>query len=96
MYKHFTYTKDNINNPSNKLMISSPNYLKKKVKVNNDDKSKIMGLVGSLNDEEVRQLIFEVLTPVGYNLMVTPKEIDFVVEKLGYIIGTGINKRKHR
>ena len=96
MYKHFTYTKDNINNPSNKLMISSPNYLKKKVKVNNDDKSKIMGLVGSLNDEEVRQLIFEVLTPVGYNLMVTPKEIDFVVEKLGYIIGTGINKVLHK
>lgn len=96
MYKHVIYTKENINNPSNKLMISSPNYLKKKIKVSKDEKSQIMGLIGSLNNEEVRELIFEVLTPVGYNLMVTPKEIDFVIEKLGYIIGVGINKTLHR
>lgn len=96
MYKHVIYTRDNINNPSNKLMISTPNYLKKDVKVDEDDKSKLMGLVGTLSDDEVRSLIFEVLTPVGYNLMVTPKEIDFVVDKLAYIIGMGINKTLHK
>lgn len=96
MYKHFTYTKENIDNPRNKLMIGVPNYLKKDIKVKKQDKSKILGLVGNLEDEEVRQLIFEVLTPVGYNLMVTPKEIDFVVEKLADIIGNGINKTLHK
>ena len=96
MYKHFSYTKENINNPSNKLMISTPNYLKKKVKIDKKDKSKLLGLLGDLDDFEIRQLVFEVLSPVGYNLMVTPKEIDFLVEKLSYIIGEGINKSLHR
>lgn len=96
MYKHFSYTKENINNPSNKLMISTPNYLKKKIKINKKDKNKLLGLIGNLEDNEIRQLIFEVLTPVGYNLMVTPKEIDFVIDKLSYIIGEGINKALHK
>lgn len=96
MYKHFSYTKENISNPSNKLMIGTPNYLKKKIKINKKDKSKLLGLIGNLDDGEIRQLIFEVLTPVGYNLMVTPKEVDFIVDKLSYIIGEGINKSLHK
>lgn len=95
MYKHFSYTKENVNNPSNKLMVSTPNYLKKDVKVDDKDKNNLLGLVGLLNEEEVKQLIFEVLTPIGYNLMVTPKEIDFLVDKLAYVIGNGINKALH-
>lgn len=96
MCKHFSYTKENVNNPSNKLMAMTPNYLKKDVKVTEQDKNKLLGLVGLLNEEEVRQLIFEVLTPIGYNLMVTPKEIDFLVDKLANVIGNGINKALHK
>ena len=96
MYKHFSYTKENVDNPSNRLMVSTPKYLKKEVKVHNMDKNNLLGLVGLLNEEEVKQLIFEVLTPIGYNLMVTPKEIDFLVDKLAYVIGNGINKALHR
>ncbi|MBE6138237.1 MAG: GPR endopeptidase [Firmicutes bacterium] len=95
MYKHFSYTKDNINNPSHKLMVSTPNYLKKSFKVDKEDKHKLLGMIGDLNEQEIRQLIFEVLTPVGYNLMVTPKEIDFLIDKLSYIIGEGINMSLH-
>ncbi len=95
MYKHFSYTKENVDNPSNRLMVSTPNYLKKNVKVDDKDKNNLLGLVGLLNEEEVKQLIFEVLTPIGYNLMVTPKEIDFLVDKLAYVIGNGINKALH-
>lgn len=95
MYKHFSYTKENANNPSNRLMVSTPNYLKKDIKVKDNDKNKLLGLVGLLNEEEVKQLIFEVLTPIGYNLMVTPKEIDFLVDKLAFVIGNGINKALH-
>lgn len=96
MYKHFTYTKNNINNPANKLMINKPNYLNKSISVENSDKISLLGLVGDLSENETRQLIYEVLSPVGYNLMVTPKEVDFVIEKLSNIISQGINKTLHK
>lgn len=96
MFKHYTYTKNNINNPVNKLIpITSVNYLKKDIKVSKDDKKTLLGVIGNLEDIEIRQLIFEVLTPIGYNLMVTPKEIDFLIEKLSDIIGNGINNALH-
>ena len=94
MYKHFSYLKQNLDNPSNKLMIGTPNYLNKDIKVDKNDKSNWLGLVGSLEEDEIRQLISEVLTPVG-NLMVTPKEVDFVIEKLSDVIANGINAVIH-
>lgn len=95
MYKHYSYTKDNINKPSNRLITGGVNYLKKDVSVDNNLKQELFGVVGNLNDDEVKQLIFEVLSPIGYNLMVTPKEIDFEIEKLSDIIGNGINRALH-
>ena len=95
MHKHYTYSKLNINNPLNKLMAYSPNYLKEKITLNKKDKETLLGIVGTLEENEVKQLLFEVLTPIGFNLMVTPKEVDFLVEKLSLIIGNGINKALH-
>ena len=95
MHKHYSYSKQNINNPSNKLMIGIPNYLKENVKVNKKDKETLLGIVGTLKEEEIRQLLFEVLTPIGYNMMVTPKEVDFLIEKLSSLIGNGINETLH-
>lgn len=97
MFKHYTYTKNNINNPINKLIpITSINYLDKEVNVTKEDKQELLGTIGNLEDSEIKQLIFEVLTPIGYNLMVTPKEIDFLIDKLSNIIGTGINNALHK
>lgn len=95
MYKHYTYSKLNFNNPRNKLMVYSPNYLKKDFTLNKKDKETLLGIVGTLEDSEIKQLLFEVLTPIGFNLMVTPKEVDFLIEKLSLIIGNGINKALH-
>lgn len=95
MHKHYSYSMANRFNPMNRLLTSSPNYLKKEVKINPKDKEALLGIVGTLSDIEVRQLIFEVLTPIGYNLMVTPKEVDFVIQKLSDIIGNGINQALH-
>ena len=95
MHKHYTYSKLNINNPLNKLMAYSPNYLKENITLNKKDKETLLGIVGTLEENEVKQLLFEVLTPIGFNLMVTPKEVDFLVEKLSLIIGNGINKALH-
>ena len=94
--KHYTYTRKNINNPINKLIVKGNiNYLKKEIPVKQKEKQELLGLVGNLNEEETRQLIYETLTPIGYNFMVTPKEIDFIVDQLAHIIGTGINETLH-
>lgn len=96
MTKHFIYTKENINNPMNKLIVKGNiNYLNKKINITKEDKEKLLGLIGNLNHEETRQLIKEVLTPIGYNFMVTPKEIDYIILKLSDIIGNGINHSLH-
>lgn len=95
MHKHYSYSKANKDNPLNRLISSYPNYLNKKIEINPKDKEVLLGIVGTLKDEEVKQLLFEVLTPIGFNMMVTPKEVDFLVEKLGLIISNGINKTLH-
>ena len=41
-------------------------------------------------------LTYEVLTPIGHNLMVTPKEIDFVMENLSEVISYAINNSLHK
>ena len=95
MYKKFSYTKEKLNSPSSKLSFGNSNYLKKDINVSKKDKEDLVVIVGMLNDDEVKKLIFEVLSPIGYNLMVTPKEVDFIMEKLGDIIGNGLNKVLH-
>ncbi len=94
--KHYSYTRKNINNPMNKLITKGNiNYLKKDIKIDMNEKKELLGLIGILDEEETRQLIHETLTPIGYNFMVTPKEIDFIIDKLTDIIGNGLNKTLH-
>ena len=96
MQKHYAFHKKFIKNPLSKLVSSTQiNYLKKEVDIDKEDKINLLGIVGSLNEMEIKQLILEVLTPIGYNLMVTPKEVDFIVEKLATVFGEGINISLH-
>ena len=97
MEKHFSYNIKNKDNKKNKLIpFNMQNYLKEKdLSLNADEKNYFLGKVGTLKDYEKKSLIFDVLTPIGYNLMVTPKEVDFLIEKLSDLIATGINKTIH-
>ena len=95
MYKNYAYTKKTIDKPSTKLKFKV-NYLKDEVNVKDEAKKDLFGIVGNLNDEEVRSLIYEVLNPVGYNLMVTPKEEDFIAQKISDVISDGINSALHK
>lgn len=97
MKKQMAYNKHNIDNPSNKLV--NPNmvdYTKNEHDLTDTDKEKLMGIIGTLSEDDRRQWIYEVLSPIGYNLMVTPKEIDFLIEKLSDIVAGGINNALHR
>ena len=94
MYKHFAYQKENINNPKNKLMVNV-NYLNKDSQINNQDKENLFGIVGTLTEKQTKSLITEVLNPTGYNFMVTPKEEDFVIEKISDLISESLNHSLH-
>ena len=96
MQKKYTYSKTNKDNPKYKLFASHQyNYLKEEIENNKKDNKELLGLVGELEESEIKQLLFEVLTPIGYNFMVTPKEVDFVIQKLSNIIGNGLNQALH-
>ena len=96
MYKHYAFIKEYQKLPQSKLTFNNVNYLNKDIRINNEDKQKLLGLIGNLNEEEVRELIYEVLSPIGYNLMVTPKEIDFVIVKLSELITQSLNSVLHK
>ena len=95
IYKNYAFNKEYMNNPKSKLTFNNINYLKKELKENKKDKEQLLGLVGTLDEEELQILLYEVLNPIGYNLMVTPKEIDFVIQKLSNVISTAINNSIH-
>lgn len=96
LFKHISYIKDNQN--KNKLIFNRKNYFDKikDKELSDEEKTNLMGLFGSLNENEERGLINEVLDSLSYNFIVTPKEIDFLIEKLSLIISEGINNTLHR
>jgi spore protease len=95
IYKNYEFNRHYVNNPKSKFTFNNVNYLNSDVIENQQEKEKLLGLVGTLNEEELETFIYEVLNPIGYNLMVTPKEIDFIIQKLALIISDSINKTVH-
>lgn len=97
LVKNYSYNIKNVDNVLNKLKPAhSINYLKDDLEdLPLEEKQQLLGMLGNLNDDEIKQLIFEVLTPIGYNMMVTPKEVDFVIDKLSSVVTNGINKSLH-
>lgn len=95
LFKKFNYNLNNIDNLADKFK-PSINYLKNNdQELSEENKRNLLGIIGNLTEEEIKSLISEVLTPIGYNMMVTPKEVDFVIEKLATIISRGINTSLH-
>ena len=90
-YMHKKYSFSKYHDKKYLLTYGNANYLEKNIKTDNKDKEKLLGLVGKLDENELRQLINEVLNPIGYNLMVTTKEIDFLIDNLSEIIVDVLN-----
>ncbi|MDC3415578.1 GPR endopeptidase [Aquibacillus salsiterrae] len=60
-----------------------------------EQRKAVLGMVGELTEEEKRSLIQEVLTPLGHNLMVTPKEVDGFMKDMAHVIAEGLNAALH-
>ena len=48
-------------------------------------------MLKSINKEEKQKMITEILDPYVGNLMVTPKEVDLVIDSVSKVIANGIN-----
>jgi spore protease len=98
--KHFGKEIREGNRPSRALAPAGMSFGERK-KLTDDDlpeekqRKTFMGIVGTLSDDEKRKLIYEVLSPIGHNLMVTPKEVDVFIEDMANLIASGLNASLH-
>lgn len=60
-----------------------------------EKRQSFLGMIGTLPEEEKRQLIREVLSPLGHNLMVTPKEIDLFIKDTANLLANCLNAALH-
>ena len=95
LIKHISYIKEYEN--VNKLSFKKSNYINKikDKKLTNIEKENLLGLFGILNESDKRSLINEVLNNIELNMIVTPTEIDFIIEKLSQLIANSINESLH-
>ncbi|MCU9613938.1 GPR endopeptidase [Caldibacillus lycopersici] len=98
--KHFGRELKEGDRPSRALAPAGLTFGEKKVLTDDDlpseeHRKSFLGIVGTLEDEEKRSLIREVLAPLGHNLMVTPKEVDVFIERMANIIAEGLNAALH-
>ena len=97
LFKHLSYMKSNLD--KSKLTFTKFDDYEEKIKNHNlddDEKKEVLGLIGLLDENDKKALILEVLNSLNYNLMVTPKEIDFIIAKLSDVIASSINNSLHR
>ena len=96
LFKHLSYIKNNFD--SNKLVFShGGDYIDriKNQEMDLKEKENLSGIIGTLSEEDKLNLIEEVLDSINYNMIVTPKEIDFLIDNLCEVISNGINKSLH-
>ena len=55
----------------------------------------LLGHVGSLEQEELESLLYEILTPVDRNFVMSDKQIDETVEKVSSILSKALNDLRY-
>ncbi|SEO32594.1 GPR endopeptidase . Aspartic peptidase. MEROPS family A25 [Amphibacillus marinus] len=100
VFKHFGRELNEQDKPAKSLIPAGLNFGEKTLTEEDmphaEKREAIFGMIGQLSDQEKRQLISEVLSPLGHNLMVTPKEIDGLIHDMANVIATGINGALHQ
>lgn len=96
LFKHLSYIKEHYD--ENKLIFNhNKKYITKLEQENlsTEEKKEVSGILGTLEEEQKKELIYEVLNSIDYNMIVTPKEIDFLIDKLSETISKALNKSLH-
>lgn len=98
IFKHLSYIKDHYE--TNKLIVTHRDrkkYLEtiKNSNLSDNEKQEVSGILGTMTEEKKKELIYEVLNSINYNMIVTPKEIDFLIDKLSEVISKAINSSLH-
>lgn len=98
--KHFGREMREGNQPSRSLAPAGMTFGEKRTLHEEDlpnekKRETILGMIGTLPEHEKRQLIQEVLSPLGHNLMVTPKEVDVFIDDMANVIAQGLNAALH-
>ena len=96
LLKKISYLKNSTSITDKLKPINKINYLNNEKELEENEKKEVLGYIGLLNNEELKSLIWEVLTPIEANMIVTVKEIDFIMDKLSKLLSEGINKVIHR
>ncbi|TXC90009.1 GPR endopeptidase [Metabacillus litoralis] len=99
--KHFGREMSEGDRPSKSLTPAGLSFGERRVLTDEDlpseeHRQQFLGIVGGLEDEEKRKLIHEVLSPLGHNLMVTPKEVDTFIDDMANVIASGLNAALHQ
>ena len=98
--KHFGREMKEGDRPSRALAPAGMTFGEKK-KLSDEDlpgeeqRKTFLGIIGTLPEDEKRRLIHEVLSPLGHNLMVTPKEVDVFIEDMANLVANGLNAALH-
>ncbi|WP_251554784.1 GPR endopeptidase [Neobacillus muris] len=98
--KHFGREMREGSRPSRALAPAGLSFGERKVLTDEDlpeeqHRKTFLGMIGTLPEDEKRKLIYEVLSPLGHNLMVTPKEVDVFIEDMANLIANGLNASLH-
>jgi spore protease len=99
--KHFGRELKEGDRPSRSLTPAGMSFGERRVLTDEDlpdeeHRQQFLGIIGGLEEEEKRKLIHEVLSPLGHNLMVTPKEVDMFIEDMANVIASGLNTALHK
>lgn len=99
LLKHFGREWEEKDDPSKSLTPAGMSFGEKRLTdedlPDEEKRQTFLGIVGNLSDDEKRKLITEVLTPIGHNLMVTPKEVDGFMIDMASLIANGVNAAMH-
>ena len=89
--KKIGYLKNNIGYKDKLKPINKINYLNNLNELTEKEKKEVLGYIGLLDNENLKSLIWEVLSPINADMIVTTKEIDFIMEKNANLISNALN-----
>lgn len=96
LLRYLNYQLENQNRPSQNIIVGPEKINVGEVNLPNEQfRKEFMGEFGRLSEEEKMKLLEEVLTPNGYNMMVTPKEVDIDIADLSEVISSAIDRSLH-